>query len=52
MSWTIASSDDPSVTIWVARSRCRSTVALGFRNVHFSPRGGGFGWAMPLGVGI
>jgi benzoylformate decarboxylase len=27
-------------------------VALGFRNVHFSPRGGGFGWAMPLGVGI
>jgi benzoylformate decarboxylase len=27
-------------------------VALGFRNVHFSPRGGGLGWAMPLGVGI
>jgi len=25
---------------------------LGFRNVHFSPRGGGLGWAMPLGVGI
>ena len=27
-------------------------VCLGFRNVHFSPRGGGLGWAMPLGVGI
>ena len=27
-------------------------VGLGFRNVHFSPRGGGLGWAMPLGVGI
>ncbi len=23
-----------------------------FRDVHFSPRGGGLGWAMPLGVGI
>lgn len=27
-------------------------VSLGFRDVHFSPRGGGLGWAMPLGVGI
>lgn len=27
-------------------------VQLGFLNVHFSPRGGGLGWAMPLGVGI
>jgi benzoylformate decarboxylase len=27
-------------------------VRLAFRNVHFSPRGGGLGWAMPLGVGI
>ncbi|MFG1240509.1 thiamine pyrophosphate-binding protein [Xanthobacter autotrophicus DSM 597] len=27
-------------------------VSLGFRNVHFSPRGGGLGWALPLGVGI
>ncbi|MBN8548681.1 MAG: hypothetical protein J0M12_05155 [Deltaproteobacteria bacterium] len=27
-------------------------VALGFQNVHFLPRGGGLGWAMPLGVGI
>lgn len=27
-------------------------VRLGYRNVHFSPRGGGLGWAMPLGVGI
>jgi benzoylformate decarboxylase len=27
-------------------------VGLGFRNVHFSPRGGGLGWAMPLGIGI
>ena len=27
-------------------------VRLGFRNVYFSPRGGGLGWAMPLGVGI
>lgn len=24
-------------------------IALGFRNVHFAPRGGGLGWAMPLG---
>lgn len=29
-----------------------TAVALGFRNVHFSPRGGGLGWALPLGVGI
>lgn len=27
-------------------------VSLGFPNVHFSPRGGGLGWALPLGVGI
>jgi benzoylformate decarboxylase len=27
-------------------------VRLGFRDVHFSPRGGGLGWAMPLCVGI
>jgi len=27
-------------------------VTLGFRNVHVSPRGGGIGWAMALGVGI
>jgi len=27
-------------------------TVLGFRNVHFSPRGGGLGWAMPLSVGI
>jgi benzoylformate decarboxylase len=27
-------------------------VSLGFRNVHFSPRGGGLGWALPLSVGI
>jgi benzoylformate decarboxylase len=27
-------------------------IRLGFRNVHFSPRGGGLGWAMPLGVRI
>ncbi len=27
-------------------------TVLGFRNVHFSPRGGGLGWAMPLSVGV
>jgi benzoylformate decarboxylase len=27
-------------------------TSLGFRNVHFSPRGGALGWAMPLSVGI
>ena len=27
-------------------------VSLGFRNVYFSPRGGGLGWAMPLSVGL
>lgn len=27
-------------------------TALGFRNVHFSPRGGALGWAMPLAVGL
>lgn len=27
-------------------------VAMGFRNVYFSPRGGGLGWAMPLSVGL
>jgi len=30
----------------------RAALALGFRNVHFSPRGGGLGWAMPLAVGL
>lgn len=27
-------------------------IAMGFRNVYFSPRGGGLGWAMPLTVGL
>jgi benzoylformate decarboxylase len=27
-------------------------TAIGFRNVHFSPRGGALGWAMPLSVGM
>jgi len=27
-------------------------TTMGFRNVHFSPRGGGLGWAMPLSVGL
>lgn len=27
-------------------------MSLGFSNVHFSPRGGGLGWAMPLSTGI
>ncbi len=27
-------------------------IKLNFMNVHFSPRGGGLGWAMPLAVGI
>lgn len=27
-------------------------TTMGFRNVHFSPRGGGLGWAMPLAVGL
>lgn len=27
-------------------------VSMGFRNVYFSPRGGGLGWAMPLSVGL
>ncbi|MEB3354336.1 MAG: thiamine pyrophosphate-binding protein [Cyanobacteriota bacterium] len=30
----------------------RMAIALGFGNVHFAPRGGGLGWAMPLGVGL
>lgn len=25
---------------------------IGYQNVHFSPRGGGLGWAMPVAVGI
>jgi len=41
---TEESSEDPIVQDMAVR--------LGFRNVHFSPRGGGLGWAMPLGVGI
>lgn len=28
------------------------TAHLKFTNIHFSPRGGGLGWAMPLSVGI
>ena len=28
------------------------SVKLGYSNVHFSPRGGGLGWAMPLSTGI
>ncbi|MFY9330794.1 MAG: thiamine pyrophosphate-binding protein [Candidatus Nanopelagicales bacterium] len=27
-------------------------VSMGFRNVYFSPRGGGLGWAMPVSVGL
>ena len=27
-------------------------TAMGFRNVHFSPRGGALGWAMPIAVGL
>lgn len=27
-------------------------TAMGFRNVYFSPRGGGLGWSMPLTVGL
>lgn len=30
----------------------KMSTALGFRNVHFSPRGGALGWAMPVAVGI
>lgn len=30
----------------------RMAIAMGFTNVHFAPRGGGLGWAMPLGVGL
>ncbi len=30
----------------------KMAIALGFRNVHFAPRGGGLGWAMPLSVGL
>ena len=30
----------------------KMATAMGFRNVHFSPRGGALGWAMPLSVGI
>ncbi len=41
---TEGSSEDPIVQDMAVR--------LGFRDVHFSPRGGGLGWAMPLGVGI
>jgi benzoylformate decarboxylase len=41
---TEGSSEDPIVQDMAVR--------LGFRNVHFSPRGGGLGWAMPLCVGI
>lgn len=29
-----------------------AATAMGIRNVHFSPRGGGLGWAMPLSVGL
>lgn len=41
---TEGSSEDPVVQ--------EMATALGFRDVHFSPRGGGLGWAMPLTVGI
>jgi len=41
---TEGSSEDPVVQ--------QLAVGLGFRNVHFSPRGGGLGWALPLAVGI
>lgn len=27
-------------------------TSIGYRNVHFSPRGGALGWAMPLAVGL
>jgi len=41
---TEGSSEDPIVQAMAMR--------LGFRDVHFSPRGGGLGWAIPLCVGI
>ena len=37
---------NPSITVTV------DVTFLPVRNVHFSPRGGGLGWAMPLSVGI
>jgi benzoylformate decarboxylase len=47
---------DPETHIITEGSSEDATVqsmatALGYRNVHFSPRGGGLGWAMPLTVG-
>lgn len=41
---TEGSSEDPIVQ--------RMANGLGIRNVHFNPRGGGLGWAMPLATGI
>lgn len=41
---TEGSSEDPLVQ--------KMANNLGFRNVHFNPRGGGLGWAMPLATGI
>jgi len=41
---TEGSSEDPMVQ--------NMANSLGIRNVHFNPRGGGLGWAMPLATGI
>jgi benzoylformate decarboxylase len=41
---TEGSSEDPIVQ--------KMANSLGIRNVHFNPRGGGLGWAMPLATGI
>jgi len=49
---------DPSTTHVVTEGSSEDQLvqqmatSIGFRNVHFSPRGGGLGWAIPLAVGL
>lgn len=54
----LLASFDPSVTHVVTEGSSEDQLvqdmaaSIGYRNVHFSPRGGALGWAMPLAVGL
>ena len=57
MTYKILSSLDKSTSLLTEGSSvdlCVQQIALhlSFEDVHFSPRGGGLGWAMPVAVGL
>ena len=56
--FTLLEQLDPTATHVVTEGSSEDALvqqmatSMGFRNVHFSPRGGALGWAMPLAVGL